>query len=740
MLRTSLIIASLCFSSLSSAWSPQGEKIKTRWAETVTPETAWQIYPRPQLKRSEWKNLNGLWDYQVTDMNRKKKEVGYGDQILVPFSIESSLSGVAKKFNPTDKLWYRKEFTLDPAWKGKQILLHFGAVDYACQVWVNNRPVGTHTGGNNPFSFDITRYLKKSGMQTVELCVTDPTDTESITRGKQQLNQRGIWYTPVSGIWQTVWLEPVSPAHIRSVLPETDIRNSTVKLHLDIARPAGNESLQVKVLDEGKTIQTTEWKANEEIELTVPSPTLWSPRTPKLYGLEISLSKNGKELDKVTSYFAMRKVSIDRDEAGYKRICLNGNPVFQYGTLDQGWWPDGLLTPPSPEAMIWDMVQLKEMGFNTIRKHIKVEPATYYYYADSLGIMLWQDMPSGFATARREAEHLSHTAPKDWDAPAEVAAQWSNELNEMIDHLRFFPSITSWVVFNEGWGQHNTVDIVESVMRKDTTRIINGVSGWTDRKVGHVHDIHNYPSASMVLPEFTNDRVSVLGEFGGLGLPVQGSLWNPEMNNWGYKNIDGSIELLADYSRLMYDLETLIAQGLSAAIYTQTTDVEGEVNGLITYDRKQIKIPAPTLHMLHSRLYIPRSVRPVFLMPHSQKEKKTMHDVSVNGETIRTEFPLKIRNKGVIRAKETFKVDKTANAGKPFEHLSLWLNADGPTTVSLNGVTVLDQNTRHTRNYNQYNLSNFKDLLREGENTLEIVIEKQNGERMLFFDYGLTAF
>lgn len=734
MVRMFMIICSLCFSYISFAWSPQGNKIKTRWAEQVTVENVWQIYPRPQLKRVNWKNLNGLWKYQVTEMNRKKKDVHYGDEILVPFSIESSLSGVEGQFGPSDKLWYRKEFTIDPDWKGKQILLHFGAVDYECQVWVNNILVGKHTGGNNPFSFNITRFLKKDGKQVVELSVTDPTDTESITRGKQQLNQRGIWYTPVSGIWQTVWIEPVNPVYIRQMCPETNIENSTVKLHFDIAESVGDESLLVKVFDGEKNILTSEQKLGKDIELQIPGLVWWSPENPKLYDLEVSLCRNGRTLDKVTSYFAMRDVSIVRDEAGYKRICLNGKPVFHYGTLDQGWWPDGLLTPPSPEAMIWDMVQLKEMGFNTIRKHIKVEPATYYYYADSLGIMIWQDMPSGFATARKETEHLSHTDEKDWDAPTEVSAQWLKELDEMIDHLRFFPCITSWVVFNEGWGQHNTVEVVENMMQKDRTRIINGVSGWTDRKVGHVHDIHNYPSASMVLPEFTDDRVAVLGEFGGLGFPVEGSLWNPGMNNWGYKNIDGSIELLADYSRLMYDLETLIAQGLSAAIYTQTTDVEGEVNGLITYDRKKIKIPANTLHMLHSRLYSIRSTQPVFLIPHSQKQKQTKHEVCVNGEVYHTEFPFKIKDKGVIRLKEIFHVDK------PFERLSLWLYADGPTTVWLNGVKVLDQPIRYTRNYNQYNLSDYSYLLHNGENTVEITINKQNGERSLLFDYGLTAF
>ncbi|MDR2920138.1 MAG: beta-galactosidase [Tannerella sp.] len=731
-LTLSLLSAIMCMPVF--AWTPKGDKIKTKWATEVTPQNVWQTYPRPQLKRTDWKNLNGLWEYQVTDMAAKKNSVKYGNEILVPFAIESSLSGVAQTFNPTDKLWYRKEFTLEPSWKNKQIILHFGAVDYECQVWVNNKLVGSHKGGNNPFSFDITKQLKGSGTQTIELSVVDPTDTESITRGKQQLNQVSIWYTPVSGIWQTVWLEPVNKTNIKSILPQADINKNTIALDFDINGSAGNETLNIKVMDNGKEIASINQKATKNIEIPLPATQLWTPETPKLYDLEVTLVRNNQELDKVKTYFAMREVSKKKDAQGYYRIHLNNEPIFQYGPLDQGWWPDGLLTPPSPEAMIWDMIQLKEMGFNTIRKHIKVEPALYYYYADSLGIMIWQDMPSGFATARKEQEHVKHNAATDWDAPAATAQQWWKELTEMINDLRFFPSITTWVVFNEGWGQHNTRENVEKVMQMDKTRIIDGVTGWTDRNVGDMYDVHNYPSTSMILPAYTNDRISVLGEFGGLGLPIQGSLWDPNMRNWGYKNIEGGVDLISDYGRLMFDLETLIAQGLSAAIYTQTTDVEGEVNGLITYDRKTIKIPKEYLNILHSRLYKTKSIKATTLIDDAQGGRTQQREISIDGVSQKVTTPFAINGTKTVYSKQTF------NADKAYENLSLFLNVRGNTKVKLNGITIYEQWVRQTRSHNQYNVSDYSNYLKIGENVLEIEVVHDDTKNPMNFDYGLKAY
>lgn len=714
------------------AWAPKGDKIKTVWGENVTPKNVWQSYPRPQLKRKEWQNLNGMWQYTVTSLTTEKGLVKYNEKILVPFAIESALSGVAKTFTPDDKLWYRKEFTLNSNIKGKQTWLHFGAVDYECQLWVNNKFVGKHIGGNNSFSFDITNYLKQNGTQIIELSVVDPTDKESVTRGKQQLNQTGIWYTPVSGIWQTVWLETVNKTHISSILPQSDLKKEIVNLQLNIANARGDEQLSINVTDNGKTIATLHQKASKNVEIKIQNPVLWTPETPKLYKLEAELCKNNKVLDHVESYFAMRDISIQHDKKGYNRICLNGNPIFQYGTLDQGWWPDGLLTPPSPTAMRWDIEQLKSMGFNTIRKHIKVEPAIYYYYADSLGMMVWQDMPSGFATSRKDTEFISPTSASDWKAPKETADERRKELNEMIESLRFFPSITTWVLFNEGWGQHNTTEIVNMVKQKDSSRIINGVSGWTERYVGDLYDIHNYPSTSMIFPSVNGNRISVLGEFGGLGLPIKEHLWNPNIRNWGYKNIEGGVDLVSDYAHLVKDLETLIAQGLSAAIYTQTTDVEGEVNGLITYDRKVTKIPATLLHLLHSQLYKTIPAKASILIADAQEGKKQSREITINGIKQNVIAPFEIKGEAKVSSTQKFNIDEIP------ENLSLWLNVNGPTKIWVNGMVVFDQQVRYTTHYNQYNLSDFSSLLKKGENTFKIEVSQK--ENKMNFDYGLLAF
>lgn len=714
------------------AWEPQGDKIKTSWAETVTPENVWQSYPRPQLKRSEWLNLNGLWKYAVTDMETSRTKVDYDGEILVPFAIESSLSGVQKIFLPTDKLWYHRTFEVQSAWKGKQIILHFGAVDYECSVWLNGKLVGVHKGGNNSFSFDITKYVKGSGKQILELSVIDPTDKESISRGKQQLNQQGVWYTPVSGIWKTVWVEAINKEYIRQILPEADIYSKKVALKID-AVSKGNEILKIKVSDGDKVVKEIESPVCEKVDVQMPEAVLWTPETPKLYHLHVQLCRGDKVLDDVTSYFSMREVSVKKDKCGYQRICLNGEPVFQYGTLDQGWWPDGLLTPPSEGAMLWDMVKLKEMGFNTIRKHIKVEPELYYYYADSLGLMMWQDMVSGFATTRKKEEHISHNALTDWNAPGAHSEQWQKEIFEMIDCLRFYSCITTWVIFNEGWGQHNTVEIVNKVMDYDRSRIIDGVTGWTDRGVGHMYDIHNYPVSSMVLPEYNGNRISVLGEFGGYGLPLKGHLWNPNMRNWGYKNIDGGLDLLANYARVIYDLESLKAQGLSAAIYTQTTDVEGEVNGLISYDRKVVKVPVDLMHILHDKLYKAQSAKTVNLIADGQGRGGNMREIEIDGKKTIMKLPALLKGKQKIRSACKFGVDKS------YRCLSLWLYMPGQVKVWLNGVLVFEQDSRQTKHYNQYNLSDYVNYLFNGEN--ELIIELNNkGNKEMMFDYGLKAY
>ena len=567
------------------AWEPKGDKIKTVWAEQVTPENVWQSYPRPQLQRAEWINLNGLWKYAVTDQNTVRKNVSFEGEILVPFAIESSLSGVQKTFLPTDKLWYQREFTLDPSWKNKSAILHFGAVDYECQVWVNNRLVGTHKGGNNPFSFDITKYLKKSGPQSIEVAVTDPTDTESISRGKQQLNQEGIWYTPVSGIWQTVWLEAVNKTYIRQVLPSTDIERKSVKLAFDIAGAKGNEEVKIEVLDDGKVIKTVEQKLTNAMEIDVPNAVLWSPESPKLYHLNIVLSNGGRVLDRVKSYFALRKVDARKDECGYNRICLNNQPIFQYGPLDQGWWPDGLYTAPTDEALLYDIVKTKAWGFNMIRKHVKVEPARWYYHCDKEGMLVWQDMPSG-DMGNQWAPH-TYNGGTDKERTEESIRNYYKEWKEIMDLCVSNPSVVVWVPFNEAWGQFDTEKAAEWTKTYDPSRLVNPASGGNFRACGDILDLHNYPGPAMYL--FDPVRVNVLGEYGGIGLAVENHLWWNK-RNWGYVQFKNSDEVTAEYVKYAKELKAMVPKGFSAAVYTQTTDVEGEVNGLMTYDRKVIKI------------------------------------------------------------------------------------------------------------------------------------------------------
>ena len=567
------------------AWEPKGDKIKTVWAEQVTPENVWQSYPRPQLQRAEWINLNGLWKYAVTDQNTSRKNVSFEGEILVPFAIESSLSGVQKTFLPTDRLWYQREFTLDPSWKNKSTILHFGAVDYECQVWVNNRLVGTHKGGNNPFSFDITKYLKKSGPQSIEVAVIDPTDTESISRGKQQLNQEGIWYTPVSGIWQTVWLEAVNKTYIRQVLPSTDIERKSVKLAFDIIGAKGNEEVKIEVLDDGKVIKTVEQKLTNAIEIDVPNAVLWSPESPKLYHLNIVLSNGGRVLDRVKSYFALRKVDVRKDECGYNRICLNNQPIFQYGPLDQGWWPDGLYTAPTDEALLYDIVKTKAWGFNMIRKHVKVEPARWYYHCDKEGMLVWQDMPSG-DMGNQWAPH-TYNGGTDKERTEESIRNYYKEWKEIMDLCVSNPSVVVWVPFNEAWGQFDTEKAAEWTKTYDPSRLVNPASGGNFRACGDILDLHNYPGPAMFL--FDPVRVNVLGEYGGIGLAVENHLWWNK-RNWGYVQFKNSDEVTAEYVKYARELKKMVPKGFSAAVYTQTTDVEGEVNGLMTYDRKVIKI------------------------------------------------------------------------------------------------------------------------------------------------------
>lgn len=570
----------------------------TRWAAGIRPEQVWPEYPRPQMLRREWKNLNGLWQYSVTprDQQAPGQFQGY---ILVPFPIESVLSGVGRAVKPEERLWYRRTFTIPQSWRGRRILLHFQAVDWHATVWVDGQKVGEHKGGYTPFSFDITRTLREGADHELIVSVWDPTDSWTQPRGKQSLNPQGIWYTAVTGIWQSVWLEPVPRIAIRHVRAIPDVGRSRLELVVETDGAAGGLTLLAEATDGDKTVARTRSKAGHRLALALKNPKLWSPESPHLYGLRVSLWQGGRKLDEVESYFGMRKVALCKDSHGYTRICLNDKPYFHIGPLDQGWWPDGLYTAPTDEALRYDIELTRKLGFNAVRKHVKVEPARWYYHCDRIGLLVWQDMPSGHLP--RGAPNNLMIGPRDPDAERDPAsaAQFEAELKEVVRHLAHFPSIIMWVPFNEGWGQYDTPRIVRMVKELDPSRLVNAASGWADRGVGDVYDAHAYPGPGMEAPE--EKRASVVGEYGGLGLALPGHLC-VENQNWGYQTFGNQDELEPQYVRVTGALRGMIGLGLSAAIYTQTTDVETEVNGLATYDREIVKFRPETLAALHASL------------------------------------------------------------------------------------------------------------------------------------------
>ena len=778
-----------------SAWEPAENVLITEWGEKVTPENAWREYPRPQLVRDNynkwmWQNLNGLWDYAITPRGSGIPEKWDG-KILVPYPVESALSGVKRLLKPDEQLWYRRTFkggvagsAADPRMGEERLLLHFGAADFRTQVFLNGVEVTAepHEGGILPFTLDVTDYVKPfmpsspsskwppdydgdPDNNELVVCVWDPTDEGMQATGKQSLNPNGCFYSRVSGIWQTVWLERVPRMYIENYQVVTNIDAGTVAVTVKTNGNAPNAKLAIRVtqgerpgrpslphhlppkLGSGETLiaETVVADWSRPVVLPIPNPVLWSPETPNLYTLTFDLTSDIGH-DNVKGYFGMRKIEWKPDELGVPRFYLNNKKYFMYGTLDQGWWPDGLLTPPSEQAMRADIRFLKDAGFNMHRKHIKVEPLSYYTMCDTMGILVWQDMPSG---------------PGDAD---KRYAMYRRDLKEMVDLLQTFPSIVMWVPYNESWGQpgaEKTNMTLNWLKRYDPTRLVDGPSGWNDYGVGDTRDMHHYPDAAMF--PVMKDRVSVLGEFGGLGYDVPGHLWEKE--HWGYVHDDTAEAFKARYRELMKKLAVLASEGLAAAVYTQTTDVERETNGLLTYDRKVVKYPADELAKLHSEVYKAAEVThlrvDVPLAPDSRNaetlwrsmETAPAEDWTAPGfdDSSWTESVGAFGNdviiqdfRGLKRGTKWESADlwlrrefTIEDDPAPFFELVLTMFYDEDPEIWLNGVKIVDRKGYNTR-YEAFVLPETAcRALKQSRNVLAVHVRNATGGA--FFDTGLKA-
>ncbi|MDD6062913.1 MAG: glycoside hydrolase family 2 TIM barrel-domain containing protein [Oscillospiraceae bacterium] len=583
--------------------------LKTRWFDRVDKTCPLPEYPRPQLVRSEWLCLNGAWQYTITDQNATLPKA-FDGVITVPFAIESALSGVCRKLQPNEILWYQRDIALPPSFDGKRCILHFGAVDWQCTVYVNGTKVCAHTGGYCPFSADITDVLHE-GVNRIALRVYDPTDAGWQNRGKQSLQSHGFWYTGTSGIWQTVWMEPVNTCYVQKLRIVPDIDNSLIHLTTDLSEEAALHA----VIRAGESV-LFDGDIEPNAHIPLPDPHLWSPEDPFLYDLTVTASQNGKVTDTVTSYFGMRKFSVGND-GGITRLFLNNKPYFQRGLLDQGYYCDGGLTPPCDEAMIYDIQKMKDLGFNMLRKHIKVDLPRWYYHCDRLGMLVWQDMVSGgqyignfyagvvpnmlgafprltpFSLKDNRYKRFSREKP-EW------RADFERELHEMIDTLFNCVSIYCWVPFNEGWGQFDAKRIASDVKAHDPGRLVDHASGWYDQGAGDIQSMHKY---ILPIPKIKPDRRAfVISEFGGYSMIADGHVWNKK-KSFGYMMFRTKDTLTRAYRRLMEkQIMPLIPKYLSAFIYTQVTDVEFEVNGILTYDREIVKIDEDTIKKLNQRM------------------------------------------------------------------------------------------------------------------------------------------
>ncbi|MEP0847003.1 MAG: glycoside hydrolase family 2 [Phycisphaerae bacterium] len=734
--RSILPVAACVLLAVTSGAADGPATLRTSWADSVRDDNVLPDYPRPTMVRPEWLNLNGVWEWAERGANQRQPAPStMPGRILVPFPIESALSGVQKS---VERCWYRRQFDVPAEWEGKRVLLHFGAVDWEAQVWVNGREIGTHRGGYDAFSFDITDALRDSGSQELLVGVYDPTDAGTQPRGKQVRKPEGIWYTPSTGIWQTVWLEPVPAAHIERLEIVSELNPAVVRVKA--ATAAAGLRVEAIVSSGGKEIARQGGTAADGLAIKIPEPRVWRPDEPFLYDLEVSLSDAGGVIDRVTSYVGLRRVSLGKDGQGRTCILLNGEPLFQVGTLDQGFWPDGLYTAPTDEALRSDIEITKRLGFNLIRKHVKVEPERWYTWCDRLGLLVWQDMPSGDR----------YIGPRDADierTPAS-AEQFTTELERLIRGRGNHPSIIAWVVFNEGWGQFKTAEMVERVRKLDPTRLVNATSGWTDRGAGDVLDVHTYPAPRAPQPDAR--RAAVIGEFGGLGLPVADHRWSDK--HWGY-------QAAADFKDLTRRYEWLLRSawqqhrdtGLSAIVYTQITDVETECNGLLTYDRAVLKVDEQRVRRANRGEFEPLTV----LVPTSRESVQTWRYSTEAPATNWSEpgFDDACWKKGdggfgtsgtpgatvgtVWDGREIWLRRRFELSGPPAGAVYLLMHHDEDAQVFINGVLAATLDG-YTMDYEPVLLApEARDALRVGNNLLAVHCRQTTGGQ--YIDVGLIA-
>ncbi|MFO0881618.1 MAG: glycoside hydrolase family 2 TIM barrel-domain containing protein [Gemmataceae bacterium] len=724
--------------ALADEWKPARGPLMTRWAKDVTANRVHPEYPRPQLVRERWLNLNGVWEFGPA-----RGEPHFGAalprKILVPFPVESALSGVMES---PPRVWYRRTFTVPEKWAGQRILLHFGAVNWESEVYVNGKKLTTHRGGYDPFSVDVTEALMPGGPQELFVTVHNPVDAGPQPRGKQVRKPGGIFYVASTGIWQTVWLEPVPASSIARVRVDSDLAASAARLKLDVRGEVEGLQARWEVRDGTTVVARGTGQPQAAQTIALKQPKLWSPDAPFLYSLKVTLEKDGKPFDQVESYFAMRSIALGKDRGGVQRLFLNGKELFQVGMLDQGFWPDGLYTAPTDEALRYDIEVTKKLGFNLARKHVKVEPARWYYWADRLGLLVWQDMPSGDQSVAPGKGEIKRTAAS--------AKQFEQELSAMVDHLSFFPSIVLWVVFNEGWGQYDTVRLSAAVKKQDPTRLVTGASGWNDMKCSDIHDIHVYPGPGA--PAIEPTRAGVLGEFGGLGLSTPGHMWTKEF--WGYRGVRNQADLTRKYERLMQGVYNLKKKsGLAASIYTQTTDVETEANGLLTYDRAVIKVDVERV-VAANRGNFGQVPSLVTLAPTAQEQtvswrysfdkpaarwfEPTFDDATwkqgpggfgskgTPGAVVRTEWT----------SKEIWLRREITLKAKPTGEVVLLMHHDEDAEIYLNGVLAARVNG-YTTDYEEFAIApEALKTLRAGRNTLAVRCVQTTGGQ--YIDVGLA--